>query len=237
MGRGPDQAQRQCAGVAAEHALAEAAPSPERTDRIVRLARHVASQRESDGDFLPVRVPGPIPKPHPSRDTLTTGQAILALALASEATGDASWLALACDSADRLAARDYGVGTLSHWMLYGLEAIDRSAPDDARLAFAGRLAAGLDGMATADESIPIACASEGLLAYARTLAARGGREKEVAALLARVEKNLSRQLRFFHPSGAFVMSAARPEVRIDTIMHNLIGFRGYVRLRAATVTA
>jgi hypothetical protein len=218
-------------GVAAEAALNRLRPSPDHFDRVSRLARHIASQREADGDFLPVRVPGPIPRAHPGRDHLTTGQAVMALALASEATGESAWLRLAADSADRLAARDYGVGALSHWMLYALEALDRVQPDDGRLAYAGKIAASIAAAASPDEGIPLACASEGLLAHARSLRVRGDREETVSALLTESEGLLSRQLRFFHPSGAFFMSAKRQEVRIDTQMHNVIGFLGYARLR------
>jgi hypothetical protein len=217
-------------GVAAEALLQRRSPDAGRSDRIVRLARYVVSQRESDGDFLPMRVPGPMPRPHPLRDDLTPGQAVLALAVATQATGDESYVGLATDSVDRFAARDYLVGRLAHWMLYAIEALARVASDDAHLAYAGRLAAGIEAMSLPDESIPIACASEGLLAYARTLRARGGREGEVASIMERVEANLRRQLRFFHPSGAFVMSTAKHEVRIDTIMHNLLAFHGWAAL-------
>jgi hypothetical protein len=217
-------------GVVAEAALLRRDGRDEHRERIARLARHVAAQREPDGNFLPARIPGPVARPYPARDDMTAGQAILALALASEITGDPAWRALAVDSADRFAGRDHLVGRMAHWMLYGLEALDRAAPDAARLAYAGRLAAGIERIALGDESIPIACASEGLLAYARLLRARGGRDAEVSAVLAKVAANLQRQLRFFHPSGAFVMSVTRPEVRIDTIQHNLLGFLGWSRL-------
>src|SRR5438552_2199743 len=73
-------------GVAAEAALLRRRDgSKERRDRIARLARHVAGQREPDGDFLPARIPGPIARPYPTRDDFTSGQAVLALALAGEA--------------------------------------------------------------------------------------------------------------------------------------------------------
>jgi hypothetical protein len=154
---------------------------------------------------------------------------VFALALAAEATGEMSFRDLAADSLDRFAARDHLVGRMAHWMLYAIEASDRGSPNDAHLAYGARLASGVFEL-TAEGSIAIACASEGLLAYARTLRNRGGKEAELAAILARVEGNLRLQLRFFHPSGAFVMSHDKQEVRIDTIMHNMLAFHGWARL-------
>jgi hypothetical protein len=218
-------------GVAAEAALLRRDGSKERGDRIARLARHVAGQREPDDDFLPARIPGPIARPYPTRDDFTSGQAVLALALAAEATGEESFLDLAVRSTESFAARDHQVGRMAHWMLYALEALDRLKPDDRWLAYGRRLADGLAVLSLPDESIPVACMSEGLLAYARLLRARGN-EDEVAAVLRPVAANLRRQLRFFHPTGAFVMSATRHEVRIDGVMHNLLSFLGYSRLAA-----
>src|SRR4029079_11080370 len=106
-------------GVVAEAALLRRDGKDERRERIARLARHVVSQREADGDFLPARIPGPIAKPYPTRDDFTPGQALLALAHASEATGEASWADVAVKSAEAFAARDQQVGKMAHWMLYG----------------------------------------------------------------------------------------------------------------------
>jgi hypothetical protein len=219
-------------GIVAENALADPGDDPPRA-RISGLAKYVVSQREPDGSFLPARVPGGLPRPHPLRDAFSTGQAIMGLAVASQATNDPAYLALAIDSLDRLAARDYLVGTAAHCMLYAIEAVERTTPSDARRAYARRLALGILQADLPDESIPIACASEGLLAYARMLHAQSGADEAVREVLARVEVNLRRQARFFHPSGAFVTSAAKHEVRIDTVMHNLLGFLGWARLMEA----
>jgi hypothetical protein len=217
-------------GVVAEAALLRRDGKDERRDRIARLARHVASQREADGDYLPARIPGPIARPYPRRDDFTPGQAVMALAIAGEATGEAGLLDLAVHSAEAFARRGYQVGRTAHWMLYALEVLDRLRPSDAWHAYARRLAAEVVTLPLPAESMPIACMSEGLLALARMLRSRGGSEEEVANLLGKVAANLARQYRFFHPSGAFVMSAERHEVRIDTIQHNLLTFLGYARL-------
>jgi hypothetical protein len=217
-------------GVVAEAALLRRDGKDERCDRITRLARHVVSQRESDGDYLPARIPGAITRPYPTRDDFTAGQAVMALAIAGEATGEASFLDFAVQSAEGFARRDHQVGRMAHWMLYALEVLDRLRPDEPRRDYARRLAAGMATVAAGEESMPIACRSEGLLAFARMLHARGDQADELGVVVQEVAANLRRQLRFFHPSGAFVMSATRPEVRIDGIMHNLLGFLGYGRL-------
>jgi hypothetical protein len=217
-------------GIAAEAALLRRDGKADRRDVISRLARHIASQREADGNFLPARIPGPITRPYPTRDDFTPGQAVMALALASEVTGDAPLLELAVQSAHGFAARDYQVGRMAHWMLYALEVLDRLRPSETWREYSRRLVAGLATVEVPDASMPIACTSEGLLAFARMLRTREGEEEEFRRVLGKVAENLRRQLRFFHPSGAFVMSADRHEVRIDTILHNLLGFLGYARL-------
>src|SRR5439155_3152766 len=123
-------------GVAAEAALLRRDGSNERRDPIARLARHVAGQREPDGDFLPARIPGPIARPYPTRDDFTSGQAVLALALAGEATGEGSFVELAVDSADGFTARDHQVARMAHWMLYVLEALNRLMPYERLLSYA-----------------------------------------------------------------------------------------------------
>ena len=99
------------------------------------------------------------------------------------------------------------------------------------LAYAGRLADGMiadRAVLPGPQSTPLACQTEGLLAYARVLRATGD-DGGTARVLKRVAQNLRRQLRFYDTSGAFVHSHAKPEVRIDYMMHNAIGFLGYAR--------
>jgi hypothetical protein len=63
-------------------------------------------------------------------------------------------------------------------------------------------------------------------------ASADGEGHAAASTVVRIQQNLRRQLRFYHPSGAFLHSIEKPEVRIDYIGHNVIGFLGYARLYA-----
>jgi hypothetical protein len=222
--------------ILAEAALEARAPAAGRRDRIARLAAHVRSQREADDDFLAVRAPGPVARPFALRDDMASGQAVLALAVAGRVLAEAGHIEAAFRSAEAFARRDQFVGRLAHWTLYALEALIAIEPRPLLVAYAGRLAAAMvadrSRLALA-ESTPVACETEGLLAWARTLCGLAGREAEVARLLRRVGQNLRRQLRFYDASGVFVHSAARPEVRIDYLQHGATGFLGYARLARA----
>ena len=203
-------------------------------DRATRLAGYVASQRQSDGDFVHIRIPGRISRPHPTRSDMYTGQAVLGLTILSEATGDISWIDLAFDSARKLAAHDHGVAGQSHWMLYAVEALHRSRPEVWLLDYALRIATSImsdTSFRASLESTPVACRTEGLLAFARLAAATGDDYSEA---LKHIRRNLRRQLKFHDRSGAFVRSLQMPEVRIDYIVHNVIGFLGYYRIASHT---
>jgi len=223
-------------GVAASLSLYRRSGDREHLERAVRLARFIVLQRRADGDFLHILIPGPIAKPHPTRADLFTGQAMFALALLSEATGDPSWRELAVDSMDQLAKRDFAVGTQAQWMLYALEVLLRLRRDERLLAYAARLVEAMladVSIRQSPESTPLACQTEALIVYVRILRSslvEGG--DPAVSTMARIRQNLRRQLRFFDPSGAFIQSLERPEVRIDYIMHNVIGFMGYASLRS-----
>jgi len=223
-------------GVAACLGLYRRSGDGDHLERAVRLARFIALQRRADGDFQHILIPGPITRPHPTRADLFTGQAVFALALLSEATGDPSWKGLTLDSMDQLARRNFAVGTQAQWMLYALEALFRFRRDQQFLDYATRLVDAMvadDAVQESPESTPRACQTEALVVYARILRdPPNGGSDAATHTIALVRTNLGRQLRFFHPSGAFVRSIERPEVRIDYIMHNIIGFLGYSRLSA-----
>ncbi len=217
-------------GVLAEAALYRRDGREIHLEQLVRLARYVALQSEGDGNFLAVRVPGPIAQPSPLRGELAVGQAVMALVVAGNAAGEARWVDLAHQAAAALARRGHGVGTTAHWLLYALEALAATHDDPWIMEYATRLAEAMiadEATARARVSTPIACQTEGLLVYARMLRASG---RDASPALKRVAGNLRRQLRFHDPSGAFIHSKARPEVRIDYITHNVIGFLGYARM-------
>lgn len=198
-------------------------------DRAVRLARYVVGQRREGGDFIHLR-DHPAGTPSPRRSDFYTGQALCGLAVLSNATGDQSWASAALESVAKLNA----VGALkaNQWTLYALEALHVSVPDEwlERIAAAHATAILEDeSYRKIQESTPVACATEGLLAYLR-LARRSRAEaadRLVIAATNRVRQNLRLQLRYYDLNGAFVHSAARQEVRIDYIAHNLFGFLGY----------
>jgi hypothetical protein len=221
-------------GVAASLALYARSGDAAHIERAVRLVRFVESQRLPNGEFVQILVPGPISKPHPLRAAEFTGQPVLALALAAEATGEGRWLDIALDSTGKLAARNHGVGSLTHWMEYALEALVRIHREEWLIDYAARLAAWMlsdEATRRGREATPLACQTEGLLAYARILSALGEeRDPGLAVVLRRVADNLRRQLRFFEADGGFLRSRELREVRIDYIMHNVLGFLGYARL-------
>ena len=72
---------------------------------------------------------------------------------------------------------------------------------------------------------------QGLLLFYRLAASAGDDYSEA---LKHVRRNLRRQLKFHDRSGAFVRSLQMPEVRIDYIVHNVIGFLGYYRFASDT---
>ena len=218
-------------GVGAFAALYRRSADPAHLDRALRLGRYIARQRRPDGDFAHIVIPGRIAREHPTRADMLTGQAVLALALLGEASGDASWTEMAFDSATKLEGQNHGVASGSHWMLYALEALYGDRPERWLLDYAERIANGLAATqwSAASHSTPIACATEGLLAFARMLPSGSPVRAET---LKAIRRNLRHQLKFYDRGGAFVRSLDMPEVRIDYIMHNVIGFLGYARLEA-----
>jgi hypothetical protein len=219
-------------GVGAYTTLYRRSADPTHLDRALRLGRYIARQRRTDGDFVHIVIPGRLAREHPTRADMLTGQAVLALALLGEASGDAGWTELALDSAMKLERQNHGVASGSHWMLYALEAVHAARPRQWLIDYAGRIAMGLAATqwSAASQSTPIACATEGMLAFVR-MSAPGAPAR--AEAIKAIRRNLRHQLRFHDRGGAFVRSLDMPEVRIDYIVHNVTGFLGYARLEAS----
>ena len=141
---------------------------------------------------------------------------MLALALMSEATGDDYWLDIAHQHTAKLAARGHGIGSLTHWMVYALEAMVRVRREPWLIDYAARLAAWMltdEATRQSREATPLACQTEGLLAYARMLVALGeDGDPSLDAVLKQVGRNLRRQMRFFHTDGGFFRSLDIREV-------------------------
>ncbi len=224
-------------GVAAELELCQRTPDPSLIARAEQLARFVESQRLDNGEFIQVRIPGPVSPPHPIRAAEFTGQPVLALAMMTGATGDDRWLDIAHQHTAKLAARGHGIGSLAHWMSYALEAMVRVRREQWLVDYAARLAGWMltdEATRQSPEATPLACQTEGLLAYARMLDALGeDGDPSLDAVLKQVGRNLRRQMRFFHADGGFFRSVEVREVRIDYITHHVSGFLGYARLMRA----
>jgi hypothetical protein len=136
-----------------------------------------------------------------------------------------------------LAARDYGVAEQSHWMCYAIEAAYALTPDSALLAYADRIAGNILDRPHYKERprcTPIACRSEGLLAYLRTLR-RSGRadERRFAQVRDEIAINPALQLKDRLPDGAFCQGAGSSMVRIDFLQHNIAAFLGYSEIEKA----
>ncbi len=224
-------------GVVSELALLARSGDARRIERAVRMARFVESQKLDNGEFIQIRIPGPVSTRHPMRAAEFTGQPILAMALASEATGDDRYLDLALEQTRKLADRNHGIGSLTQWMVYALEAMVRIRREQWLIDYAARLAAWMltdEATRKGGEATPLGCQTEGLLAYARMLAALGeDGDPSLDTILKAVARNLRRQLRFLHTDGGFFRSLEIREVRIDYITHHVTGFLGYARLMQA----
>lgn len=203
------------------------------------LAGYILLQQRPDGDFHHKR--------RFSTDELLkfrsdyyTGEALFGLLRLSAVTGDSRWLE-ASETSERLLARqDYGVPQQSHWMLYTLEQLHALRPNplyrDHALAIADNIVQ-LPGYRAQGRSTPIACRSEGLLAFIRLCAGipadAGGRaafDRMAMASRESVHDNLELQLTYRHPEGSFLHSRERNQVQIDYIQHNISSFLGYGRL-------
>lgn len=141
-----------------------------------------------------------------------------------ERTGDSRLLEAALRGMKFLDTANYGVQTLSHWMLYALEKLYQHAPNPQLLLYAERIASRIladTSYRKAGLSTPIACRTEGLLAYDRLLgrAGRTSSDSVRTEVMRQVRQNLSLVLKFRTKDGAFVEGDKKPEVRIDFIFH------------------
>lgn len=197
--------------------------------RVARgLGRFLVLLRRDDGDF-DHKIDLNDGEVSPFRSDYYTGEALFALAQLHEATGEDAWLDLALDSIMALDARDYGVAEQSHWMLYALDAVFRHRHEPECLIYAEKIVRNIldvPDYREAGRSTPIACRTEGFLAFMRMTAASGSSTHRslAASALDAIVTNLGMQARFRHSSGAFVRGVNCDEVRIDYIQHNISSF-------------
>lgn len=204
------------------------------------LGRYILSERRPDGDFVHKRKfkTGEVSS---FRSEYFTGEALLALLTLHEATGEALWLQAAAEEEDKLAAIDYGVTFQSHWCLYALELLCRHVSKAAYLSHAEKIARHIlehRDYRVSGRSTPVACRSEGLLAFLRLCRASGWAPSGglAEACLATVRENLLLQAAHRRPDGSFVRGGGGPtstEVRIDYTQHNLSAFLYFHEYMAA----
>jgi hypothetical protein len=203
-----------------------------------RLARYIVSEQRPDGDFVHSR-DFRTGKERDFRSDYYTGEALFGLLRLHEVTGEKRWLQTAVSSEAVLHQSGYGVSAQSHWMLYALERLYLASRSEIYLEHARRIAEHVllfPDYRKQNRSTPIACRSEGLLAYIRMLHRAGPdamASQDAGACLREVRKNLSLQMQFRTAAGEFIRGGGSDEVRIDYIQHNISSFLAYGRLQAS----
>jgi hypothetical protein len=166
-----------------------------------------------------------------------TGEALLSILTLYQHTQDRRWLDAARDIEAPLATEGYGIAEQSHWMLYALELLARFTPSPVYYSHAvGIVTHILDNpeYLTWERSTPIACRTEGLLAFLRLPNPEKSDDTPLRArCIEQVEQNLARQITFRLADGAFIRGGndrRHHEVRIDYIQHNISSLLHYSRL-------
>jgi hypothetical protein len=224
-------------GLLAALELHRAGHDPRLLELACGFGRYLVRQRRPDGDFIHRRI-FPTGEAPDHVSPYATGQVLLALGELYAETGDSAFLAPALESESILAAEDYGVRDQSHWMLYGIEALEKVAPRAAHRAHACRIAGSIivyPLYRTHGKSNPIACYSEALGAYLRLLRRRpaepGAADSPSEALVRPAfEENLQMLMDYRTSDGAFMEGGGVPEVQIDHIQHPLAAFLGHALL-------
>ncbi len=199
------------------------------------LAEYMVDQRDENGDLIHKRYfqSGKISA---FKSMYYTGEALLALLAVYRITRQQKWLDAVTALETMLATEDYGVPEQSHWMLYALSELSQY---DCRQAYYRHAAAIvrhiLDHPDYLDwqRSTPIACRTEGLMAFMRMARPAGvGDNDLLTACWIRIQKNLDIQLQYMHDDGSFIRGGdddRMNEVRIDYIQHNISSFLHYHR--------
>jgi hypothetical protein len=169
-----------------------------------------------------------------------TGEALLALLDLYQATNNRSWLNIVMDIETKLAAEDYGVKEQSHWMLYALASLSKVQPSDTYYLHAAKIARHIldhPDYLSWDRSTPIACRSEGLVAFVEMSQHMGSRDITLEnRCLEQIASNLEKQKNYMHSYGDFVRGGhdhRKNEVRIDYIQHNISSLLHYEQLGGA----
>jgi hypothetical protein len=199
-----------------------------------RLGQYIISEQRPDGDFVHSRVYATQEERNFKSDYYT-GEALFGLLRLYEVTNEKKWLECAIRSEAELFKVQYGVYAQSHWMLYALERFYSATASEIYLEHARQIAEHIllfPDYRKESRSTPIACRTEGLLAYFRTVERAGDRKisPTAKATLQEIRKNLGLQIEFQTPRGEFVRGGGSDEVRIDYIQHNISSFLAYSEL-------
>lgn len=202
-----------------------------------QLCQFMLDQRREHGDLVHKRYfeSGKISA---FKSMYYTGEALLAILTLYRQTGDSRWLEAAIEIEEPLAAENYGVKEQSHWMLYALDLLNRFSPNPVYSRHAVAIATDiLDNpeYLESNRSTPIACRSEGLLAFLRQQPSADGDDASLRSrCLEQVERNLEMQMTFRLDDGAFIRGGKdhrHHEVRIDYIQHNISSLLHRARLK------
>jgi hypothetical protein len=167
-----------------------------------------------------------------------TGEALLALLALYKMTGEEQWLDAVRDIESGLASEDYGVQEQSHWMLYSLELLSQFEASPLYFHHAEKIVRHIldhPEYLSWGRSTPIACRSEGLLAFLRMKSPETVHSNSTIRerCIRQVQYNLAKQLNFRLPDGSFIRGGndrRNNEVRIDYIQHNISSYLHSYRL-------
>lgn len=163
-----------------------------------------------------------------------TGEALLAILTLARKSKKSKWNNTAEQILADLAP-DYGVDEQSHWMLYSLELLFSLTQSLATYRHAREIVRNILEKPKYLEwkrSTPIACRTEGLLAFLRI----NGPENDTKLrekCWKQVESNLEQQLHYRLDNGLFIRGGGdrrHNEIRIDYTQHNISSFLHYSRL-------
>lgn len=166
-----------------------------------------------------------------------TGEALFSLLALYRLTHGKQWFDAVREIESDLASKEYGVEEQSHWMLYSLELLSNYEASSLCYRHAEKIAIHIlekPEYLSWERSTPIACRSEGLLAFIRMK--RPAKVDDQALrerCLEQVKYNLNRQMAFRLPDGSFIRGgkdSRKNEVRIDYIQHNISSFLHSSRL-------
>jgi hypothetical protein len=206
------------------------------------LAGYIVLQRQPDGNFAHKRRFS-TDEIQPFHSDYYTGEALFGLLRLTAVTGEQRWLDVTQASEEQLAAQEYGVPQQSHWMLYALEQLHKLRPQRVSRLHAQAIAQDIldkPEYRNHKRSTPIACRTEGLLAFVRLCkdlssdaADRPVFDQAAARSRIAIHENLELQTGYRRPNGSFVHGLGNSEVRIDYIQHNISSFLGYSFLPGA----